>query len=295
MSTTADAGTTVDVRNVAVGNQLVRVAVRPAGRRGRATPASAPLLLINGIGASLELLQPFVDKLDPALEVIRFDVPGVGGSPLPAAPYRFTGLCRLLGQLLTELGHDRADVLGISWGGAVAQHFAFSQRSRCRRLVLVSTATGMIMVPARPSVLARMATPRRYTDRDYLASVAGDLYGGSARSDPRRVTAAMYADNRIGSRLGYVYQLAAGLGWTSVPFLPLVRQPTPILSGADDPIIPLANAKLMRRLIPHARLHVFPGGHLGLVTEADQLAPVVTEFLSAEWPAAGRPAPERTA
>ncbi|MGB6454047.1 MAG: poly(3-hydroxyalkanoate) depolymerase [Streptosporangiaceae bacterium] len=294
MSTTADAGTTVDVRNVALGNQLVRVAVRPARHGGRATPASAPLLLINGIGASLELLQPFVDKLDPSLEVIRFDVPGVGGSPLPAAPYRFTGLCRLLGQLLTELGHDRADVLGISWGGAVAQHFAFTQRSRCRRLVLVSTATGMIMVPARPSVLARMATPRRYTDRDYLASVAGDLYGGSARSDPRRVTAAMNADNRIGSRLGYVYQLAAGLGWTSVPFLPLVRQPTLILSGADDPIIPLANARLLRRLIPHARLHVFPGGHLGLVTEAGQLAPVVTEFLSAEWPASGRPAPERT-
>ena len=295
MSTTADRRQTADVRTLALGNQLVRVAVRPARRGFRARPAGAPLLLINGIGASLELLQPFVDELDPALEVIRFDVPGVGGSPLPAAPYRFTGLGRLIGQLLTELGHDRADVLGISWGGAAAQHFAFTQRSRCRRLVLVSTATGMIMVPARPSVLARMATPRRYTDRDYLASVAGDLYGGSARTDPGGVTATMNAHNRIGSRLGYVYQLTAGLGWTSVPFLPLVRQPTQILSGADDPIIPLANARLMHRLIPDARLHVFPGGHLGLVTEARQLAPVVSEFLTAERPATGRPAPERTA
>jgi poly(3-hydroxyalkanoate) depolymerase len=292
MSTTADTSTTVDVRTVAVGNQLVRVAVRSARRR---RAAGTPLLLINGIGASLELLQPFVDELDRALEVIRFDVPGVGGSPLPPAPYRFTGLCRLIGQLLTELGHDRADVLGISWGGAVAQHFAFSQRARCRRLVLVSTATGLIMVPARPSVLARMATPRRYIDRDYLASVAGDLYGGSARTDPGRVTAAMNAHNRIGSRLGYVYQLSAGLGWTSVPFLPLVSQPTLIVSGADDPIIPLANARLMHRLIPDARLHVFPGGHLGLVTEASQLAPVVSEFLAADRPAADRPAPERSA
>jgi poly(3-hydroxyalkanoate) depolymerase len=285
----------MDVRTVAVGNQLVRVAVRPAGRSWRRRTAGPPLLLINGIGASLELLQPFVDELDPALEVIRFDVPGVGGSPLPAAPYRFTGLCRLVGQLLTELGHDSADVLGISWGGAVAQHFAFAHRSRCRRLVLVSTATGMIMVPARPAVLARMVTPRRYTDPDYLASVAGDLYGGSARTDPDRVTAAMNAHNRVGSRLGYIYQLTAGLGWTSVPFLPLVTQPTLIVSGADDPIIPLANARLMHRLIPSARLHVFPGGHLGLVTEARQLAPVVSEFLAAERPPAGRPAPERTA
>jgi poly(3-hydroxyalkanoate) depolymerase len=295
MSTTADARTIAGVRTLALGNQLVRVAVRPARRSFRARPAATPLLLINGIGASLELLQPFVDELEPALEVIRFDVPGVGGSPLPTAPYRFTGLGRLIGQLLTELGHDRADVLGISWGGAVAQHFALTQRSRCRRLVLVSTATGMIMVPARPSVLARMATPRRYTDRDYLASVAGDLYGGSARTDPAGVTTAMNAHNRVGSRLGYVYQLAAGLGWTSVPFLPLVSQPTLILSGADDPIIPLANARLMGRLIPDARLHVFPGGHLGLVTEARQLAPVVSQFLAAERPGSERPTPERTA
>jgi poly(3-hydroxyalkanoate) depolymerase len=266
---------------VAVGRQLVRVAVRPARRRLRGRPSATPLLLLNGIGASLELLQPFVDALDPAIEVIRFDVPGVGGSPLPATPYRFTGLCRLIGQLLTELGHDSADVLGISWGGAVAQHFAAVQAPRCRRLVLVSTATGMLMVPARPSVLAHMATPRRYTDRGYLASVAGDLYGGSARTDPGRVAAAMHTDNRVGSTAGYLYQLAAGLGWTSVPFLPLIRQPTLIVAGDDDPIIPLANARLMRRLIPDSRLHVFPGGHLGLVTEATELAPVISEFLTA--------------
>jgi pimeloyl-ACP methyl ester carboxylesterase len=67
------------------------------------------------------------------------------------------------------------------------------------------------------------------------------------------------------------------------------------MSGADDPIIPLANARLMRRLIPDARLHIFPGGHLSLVTEASQLAPVVSEFLTEERPASGRLAPERTA
>jgi poly(3-hydroxyalkanoate) depolymerase len=286
MSTTDSPPKTEVVRTVAVGSQLVRVAVRPARRGWRGAPvAPVPLLLINGIGASLELLQPFVGELDRGIEVIRFDVPGVGGSPLPAAPYRFTWLCRLIGQLLGELGHDRADVLGISWGGAVAQHFACFQRERCRKLVLVSTATGMIMVPARPSVLARMATPRRYTDRSYLAGVAGDLYGGTARTDPARITAAMNAHNRVGSQRGYLYQLIAGLGWTSVPFLPLVRQPTLIVAGDDDPIIPIANARLMNRLIPGSRLHVFSGGHLGLVTEAAELAPVICRFLAEPLPA----------
>ena len=87
------------------------------------------MLLINGIGASLEALEPFVTALDGAVEVIRFDPPGVGGSPLPPGPYRLTGLCRLIAGMLTELGHDKADVLGISWGGAVAQHFAAFQRT----------------------------------------------------------------------------------------------------------------------------------------------------------------------
>jgi len=138
-----------------------------------------------------------------------------------------------------------------------------------------------MMLPARPSVLARLATPRRYLDRGYLERVAGSLYGGSARDNPGQITAAMNNGNRVGPSRGYLYQLAAGAGWTSVPFLPLVRQPTLIAAGDDDPIIPLANARLMNLLIPKSRLHVYPGGHLGLVTEAADLAPVVDAFLAA--------------
>ena len=185
-----------------------------------------------------------------------FDVPGVGGSPLPVRPYRFTGLCRLTSQMLDTLGYDTVDVLGISWGGGVAQHFAFTARRRCRRLVLVSTATGAIMVPARPAVLVRMITPRRYLDPGHLQRVAPTLYGGSARDDPDWVAAMMHAQSRVGSPRGYLYQLLAGTGWTSLPFLPLLRQRTLILAGDDDPLIPLANARLLRLLIPKSRLHI---------------------------------------
>ena len=273
--------TTGSLRTVAVGDQLLRTSVRPGRTAGRGPRAAVPLLLINGIGASLELLDPFVAALDPAVEVIRFDPPGVGGSAPSPLPYRFSGLCRLIARLLDELGHDQVDVLGISWGGGVAQHFAAFQRARCRRLVLVATATGAVMVPARPSVLAHMVTPQRYLNREYLERVAGEIYGGSARADPARVAAAMHDGNRVGPPGGYLYQLTAGAGWTSVPFLPWLRQPTLIVSGDDDPLIPLANARLMHLLIPKSRLHVYQGGHLGLVTEAAALAPVVDAFLAA--------------
>jgi poly(3-hydroxyalkanoate) depolymerase len=275
----ADAGTAPSgVRSLTVDGQILRVAVRP-GRPAGQRPV--PLLIINGIGASLDLLQPFVDQLPPSLEVIRFDVPGVGGSPLPSLPYRFTGLCRMIARMLAGLGHEQADVLGISWGGGVAQHFAALQRSHCRRLVLVSTATGALMIPAKPSVLAHMLTPRRYTDRGYLEQIAPVLYGGSARNGSGRVAAAMHEHSRVGSTTGYLYQLAAGAGWTSLPFLPLLRQPTLIMAGDDDPIIPLTNARVMRWLIRDSRLHVYPGGHLALITEAAKLAPVVDAFLAA--------------
>jgi poly(3-hydroxyalkanoate) depolymerase len=278
--------TTTEVRGVSVGGRQLRVAVRP-GRPGvnltgpTAGAPRVPLLLINGIGASLELFEPFVRRIDPAVDVIRFDPPGVGGSAPPSAPYRFTGLCALIAGMLTELGYHRVDVLGISWGGGVAQHFAAFQRSRCRRLVLAATATGALMVPGRPSALIHMVTPWRYLDPRYLHRYAGDVYGGSARDDPERIAAAMHDGNRVGPSRGYLYQLTAGAGWTSLPFLPLLRQPTLIVAGDDDPIIPLANARLMKLLIPKSRLHVYRGGHLGLVTEAAELAPVVDGFLAA--------------
>jgi poly(3-hydroxyalkanoate) depolymerase len=261
------------VRTVVVGGQHLRVAVRPGDG------ARTPLLLANGIGASLELLQPFVDALDPSVEVLRFDVPGVGGSPLPRTPYRLPGLARLVAGLLDQLGYRTVDLLGISWGGGLAQQFALCHGDRCRRLVLAATGTGALMVPGRPKVLARMATPRRYLDPDYAVRIAADLYGGTTRSDPSRARELLHGRTRVGPRRGYLYQLAAGAGWSSLPFLPWIRQPTLLLAGDDDPIVPLVNARLMRFLLPDAELHVYHGGHLGLLTEAADLAPVVDGFL----------------
>lgn len=262
-----------ELRRVTVLGHEVRVAVR-AG-----TGPGPPLLLCNGIGASLDLLQPFVDALDERIEVVRFDVPGVGGSPDPRLPYSFAMLAGFASRLMTELGHGRFDVLGISWGGGLAQQIAFQHPRRCRRLVLVSTATGCLMVPAHPRVLRRMLTPQRYRDPDYAARIAAELYGGRLRERPDAVRELMHAHSRVGSRRGYWLQLLAGAGWSSLPALWLVRQPTLVLAGDDDPIIPLVNARILQRLLPHAELHVYADGHLGLVTSADELAPRIASFL----------------
>src|SRR2546426_1223070 len=133
----------IETRTITVRGQRLRVAIR----KGDGT--RTPLLMLNGVGVNLEVLQQFVDALAPAIEVIRFDVPGTGGSPAPLIPYRFSVLAWLVTKMLDELGYQQVDVLGVSWGGALAQQFAVQYPRRCRRLILVSTGTGALMVPGR--------------------------------------------------------------------------------------------------------------------------------------------------
>jgi poly(3-hydroxyalkanoate) depolymerase len=275
MCSTAEA-----TRVVNVLGQDLRVRIRPG------TEAGVPLVLCCGIGVGFDVLQPFVDALHPAIEVVRFDVPGVGGSPAGPVPYGFPGNAVLAVKMLRRLGYSHADVLGLSWGGGLAQQMAFQFPRFVRRLVLVSTGTGAVMVPGRLRVLAKMATPRRFNDPAYAASVIGDIYGGTARTRPEAVLRLMGDDLRPASRVGYVHQLLAGAGWTSLPWLPFIRQQALVLAGDDDPLVPAVNSRIMARLLPHATLHIYHGGHVALVTDTEHLAPLVSTFLTTKRPAA---------
>ncbi len=264
------------VRTITVRTLQARVSVRP----GRGDLADQPpLLLCNGIGASLEALQPLVDALDPDRGVVRFDVPGVGGSQAPPFPYPIAGLSSWVTALMAKLGHRSFDVLGLSWGGGLAQQLAVQSRRRVRRLVLVATGTGSLMVPAHPRVLARMATPRRYRDPEYAARIAPEIYGGSMRTRPEVGADLLHAATRAGPKRGYYFQLTAMAGWTSLPFLGLIRQPTLVMGGDDDPIIPAVNPRMQAALIPRATLHLYSGGHLTILTEPHELVPTIEEFL----------------
>jgi poly(3-hydroxyalkanoate) depolymerase len=266
----AEASIIGEERYIAAGGQRIRVNVRPG--------IGVPLVLCNGIGASLEVLDPLVEELETT--VIRFDVPGTGGSPTSLAPYGFPYLAWVLGRVLSKLGIGVVDVLGLSWGGALAQQFAFQNPRRCRRLVLVATGTGALMVPAHPRILAKMVTPRRFSDPNYAASIAGELYGGTVRGHSDEVARLFVRQLFAGSKIGYVHQLLAGAVWTSLFALPAVRQQTLVVSGTDDPIIPVINARIMNRLLPHSRLHLHSGGHIDLVQNAPELAPVIEKFLN---------------
>jgi poly(3-hydroxyalkanoate) depolymerase len=262
-----------EIRKVEVDGQILRVGIWKGNAVG------PPLQIFNGIGANLELVEPFVAALD-GIEVIVFDVPGVGDSPMPSRPYRLSTLARMSNRLLNLLGYSGAiDVMGVSWGGALAQQFARLFPERCRRLVLASTSPGAIMVPGKLSALLKMINPRRYTDPEFFRKVGGDLYGGAYRHNP-----AMLRDHsrhiQPPQGLGYFYQLLGAWGWTSLPWLWSLRQPTLVMHGTDDPIVPLINARILAALIPNAKLYVIDDGHLFMVARASEVAPVVRTFLT---------------
>ena len=240
-----------------------------------------PVLFFNGIGANIEAVAPLAEAL-PERPFIMFDMPGVGESPDPVMPYNPFTMSWTAAQLLDKLGVGDVDVMGISWGGGMAQHFAMQHANRVRRVVLIATSAGMLMVPGSPKALTKMANPRRYVDTDYMLKNFETLYGeGLGKSQGK---GGHMSRLKPPSPRGYMYQLLCMIGWTSAPALPfLMRQETLIMMGDDDAIVPLANGKFLDMLIPNSELVVMKGGgHLFLLSHKDECVDAMRGFLDRE-------------
>lgn len=267
----------MNIQTIDLNGQIIRVAVR-TGR-----PNTTPLLIFNGIGAGIDLILPFVNAMHPDLEVIAFDIPGVGGSSTPALPYTFSGLAKTVTQILDYLDYGQVNIIGLSWGGFLAQQFAVDYPQRCKKLILAATSCGLLSIPPNPKVLALMASPRRYTDPEYAASIAPEIYGGRFRYDKELASshARKMCSDKPDSNVttGYTYQMMAIFWWTSAHWLHQIKQPTLVLAGNDDPIIALSNMEQLANKISNSELHVFDDGHLFLLTDLPRVVPIINKFL----------------
>jgi poly(3-hydroxyalkanoate) depolymerase len=268
-----------------IAGRRLRVAVweaqTPPGK-----PKGRPILFFNGIGANLEIMAPLAQWM-PDQDIITFDMPGVGGSPDPTFPYRPWTMALRAALLLNKLGYTgKVDVMGVSWGGGMAQQFALQHPHRVGKVILAATAAGVVMAPGDPRVLAKMANPRRYIDPEFMRQNFESLYGEEMNSEGH------IGRLRPPSQRGYLYQLAAMAGWTSAFFLPLLKSRTLVLMGESDRIVPLINGRFLARLIPNAQLETVPGGHLFLVSRPAETFPLIRKFLAGpdRVPAGGLPA-----
>ncbi len=261
--------------------EFVDTAASPSVRVARIGDGE-PLLLINGLGANLEMWQPLVRVLAAERELIAFDLPGTGRSARPRWPLRMSQLARLVTELLDDLGYDQLDVLGYSLGGIVAQELAHRAPERIRRLVLCATTPGLPSMPPDPIVSALMLTPARYWNRQLAELIIPIIAGGRTARDPRVLRAGL--ERRLvqpPTALGYLYQLYALSGWSSHPWIRSVRHPALVLHGDHDPVVPLVNGRYLADALPNGRLEVVKGaGHLFLLDEPRSVAPALTAFLA---------------
>ena len=258
-----------------VGDLELRVAHRGKG--------GTPLLLVTGIGAHIDMWSP-LERLLNGRAVIAFDAPGTGGSQSLGWPRRMDGLAKIVRDLLDTLGHEQVDVLGVSFGGALAQEFARRYPDRVRRLVLCSTSAGFVCVPPKPLPLLLVMTPARYYHPALFRFIMPRLAGGRTARDPIRLAEQRAARlSHPPNLLGYAFQLYAASGWTSAHYLHRLAPPTLVIAGDDDRMIPLANARFLAHRIPDARLHVVPGGgHAFLLDEPESVVEEIQAFLDGD-------------
>jgi pimeloyl-ACP methyl ester carboxylesterase len=191
---------------------------------------------------------------------------------------------RLAVRLLDELEVVQADVVGYSFGGALAQEVAVQARDWVRRLVLAATLPGWGGVPGHLTAMLSLMTPLRYYSRTVYERTAGTLAGGRARYDDDFVRE-LWRDRsgHVPTFTGYAHQIWAAMLWSSLRWLSRVDAPTLIVIGDDDPLVPMSNALMMAARMPRARVFVGRGeGHSQLLDENSTAVRAIKQFLDAK-------------
>ena len=240
-----------------------------------------PLLLVPGLGNNIEMWVPFMEQFRNR-RIIHLDAPGTGLSSTPLCPINVPALADLLVAVLDNRGVSWADVVGFSYGGAVAQQLAFDHTTRVRRLVLAATNCGIGAIPGWLPAVTALATPLRYYSPSFFDRTAAAGCGGVTGRDAavrRRIMDARR--NHPPAVDGYAMQLMGIFGWSSWHFLPYIQHETLVIAGDDDPLVPIANARMLAERIPSAALEIVEGaGHLFLWDDAENLGRRVSRFLN---------------
>ena len=261
-------------RRLRVGQWQVQAAERgKSAAPAPQSPANRPLVILGGIGMNMEMLEPIASRL-PGRRILSFDMPGIGGSPDPIFPYTIPHMALTLAALLDRLRIEAVDLLGISWGGAVVQQFAFQHRARTGKLVLAATSAGGTMIPGNPSMISKMLDPMEYSAEKALRRNLATFYNGGG-VDTVSLNAATAP-----SPIGWSCQLAAFAGWSSAAFLPLLGMPVLIMADEDDQLVPPTNAHFLHHAVPGSRLEMTEGGgHLFMLARPEPFAVRLSSFL----------------
>lgn len=249
---------------IAVNGLLLHV--RDEGPRDDPTP----IVLLHGTSSSLHTWQGWVDSLKATRRVIRFDLPGFGlTGPSKDNDYRMPALVNAVIGVMDALGAKRVVLGGNSLGGGIAWHVAVAHSERVERLVLVD-AVGYPFASESVPIGFRLArTPvlrqltKRLLPRSVVENSVRNVFGDPSRVTPELVQRYYDISRREGNRAALIARFQQDKADVDTTAIRTIAQPTLILWGGNDHLIPPSNAVRFGRDIPGSKVVMFPAlGHV---------------------------------
>ena len=243
-----------------------------------------PLLFCNASGSTLATSAPIIAPFAARFDVVAHDQRGLGRTEIPPAPYSMADYAADAIGLLDTIGWDRCRVIGISFGGMVAQEIAVTWPDRVERLALLCTSPGGADASSYPlQNLAtlppeeRAAVGLRILDRRFTPEYLADHPNDQGLVD--LMAARALGEKSAEQARGEAAQIDARSRHDVLDRLPRITCPTFVASGRYDGIAPVPNGELIARQVPGSELHVYEGGHLFFVQDPSAF-PEILDFLA---------------
>jgi pimeloyl-ACP methyl ester carboxylesterase len=235
------------------------------------------VLFCNGSGATLEGSGPLISLIGRGFELLAFDQRGIGASGPAPGPYDMARCAADALGLLDVVGWETAMVVGVSFGGMVAQELAVTAPGRVDRLALLCTSSGGAGGSSYPlhELQDLAADDRARAMRSLVDSRFDEAWLAAHPGD--RALLDLLADGRAGGGVtpavdsGRRAQMDARRGHDVWDRLPEITCPTFVGCGRFDPIAPMVNSEAIASRIPGAELHVYEGGHAFFVQDRTAL------------------------
>jgi pimeloyl-ACP methyl ester carboxylesterase len=259
-----------------------------------------PIVFVHGLGGQWQNFLENIPRAAQERRVIALDLPGFGRTPMPSERITIPGYGRCVDSLCEKLSLGRVDMVGNSMGGYVAAEVAIQFPERIDQLILVSAAGISSANIARAPILTagRIATAA-------VSYTAARLRPIAARPKSRHLALALVARYPSLLRADLAYEgffkgtgkpgfddaLRASLEYDFRDRLPEIRQPTLIVWGEKDSIIPVRDATEFERLIPDSRKVVMKNtGHIAMAERPQAFNDLMMEFLAETGPASAKEA-----
>ena len=237
------------------------------------------LVLLHGFTHDSRVWRPQLASLSDRFTVIAWDAPGAGRSPDPPETFEIGDWADCLAELLGAAGVQRAHILGLSWGGLLAQEFYRRYSTRVRSLVLADTYAGWkgsLPEPIPEERLAACLRDASLPPGEFVPRYLPGMFGESATLQVTKELASIMSDFHPG---GFRLMAAALAHADTRDLLPSIRVPTLLIWGDADTRSPMTVAHQLHEAIPDARLAVISGaGHVSNLEAPEQFDAAVRDF-----------------